>query len=128
MAKGFQQTCRNEHGNFLRFKAEKPRCLSCVEPCWNNLPTEKFCLLRGHIHTLMAARRLGRGEWVWVCFSVFFLLVCFGRISFNLVRCLVLGEVESFLNLALSAAQLLEAIFALKLYADLFPKFLDAFF
>ena len=72
MAERFQQTCRNKHWNFLRFKAEKPRRLSCVEPCWNNFPTEKFCLLRGHIHTLTAARRLGRGEWFLVCFSEFF--------------------------------------------------------
>ena len=62
MAKGFQQTCRNEHGNFLRFKTEKPRRLGCVKTCRNDLPTEEFCLLRGHIHTRTAAGREGRGE------------------------------------------------------------------
>ncbi len=69
VAKRLQQACRDKHGNFLWFKSEKPRRLGCVEPCGNNLPTEKFRMLRSRVHTLMAARCLGRGEWVLVCFS-----------------------------------------------------------
>ena len=69
MAKRFQQACSHEHGNFLRFKSEKPSRLGCVEPCGNNLPTEKLRMLRSRVHTPMAARRLGRDEWVLVCFS-----------------------------------------------------------
>ena len=69
MAKRFQQAGGNEHGNFLRFKSEKPRRLGCVESCGNNLPTEKLRMLRSYVHTLMAARRLGRGEWDLFCFS-----------------------------------------------------------
>src|SRR5579883_54877 len=49
MAERFQQACRYESGNLVRFKTEKPRRLVCVEPGGNDLPTEKFCLLRGHI-------------------------------------------------------------------------------
>ena len=51
MAERFQQACRYEPGNLVRFKAEKPRRLGGVEPGGNDLPTEKFGLLRGHIHT-----------------------------------------------------------------------------
>ena len=71
MTERFQQARRDEHGNFLRFKSEKPRRLGCVESCGNNLPTEKLRMLRSHVHTLMAARRLGRGEWAWVCLAEF---------------------------------------------------------
>ena len=53
MAERFQQACRYEPGNLVRFKAEKPRRLGCVEPGGNDLPTEKFRLLRGHIHTIV---------------------------------------------------------------------------
>ena len=52
MAERFQQTCGYEPGNLVRFKAEKPRRLVRVEPGGNDLPTEKFGLLRGHIHTI----------------------------------------------------------------------------
>jgi len=53
MAERFQQACRYEPGNLVRFKTEKPRRLICVEPGGNDLPTEKFRLLRGHIHTVV---------------------------------------------------------------------------
>jgi len=72
MAERFQQTYCNENRNFLRFKAEKPCSLGRVESGRNNFPTKKFCLLGGHIHTRTAARRWGRGEGVWVCFSELF--------------------------------------------------------
>ena len=52
MAERFQQACRYEYGNLLRFKTEKPRCLGRVEPGGNNFPTEKFGLWGGHIHTI----------------------------------------------------------------------------
>lgn len=52
MAKWLQQACCYEPGNLVRFKAEKPRRLGGVEPGGNDLPTEKFGLLRSHIHTI----------------------------------------------------------------------------
>ena len=62
MAERFQQACRYEPGNLVRFKTEKPRRLGCVEPGGNDLPTEKFGLLGGDIHTWMAAPRARRGR------------------------------------------------------------------
>ena len=47
-----------------------------------------------------------------------FLLVCFGRISFNLARCLVLGEVEFFFDLTLTPGQLLITLLTLEVRAD----------
>ncbi len=57
MAERFQQACRYEPRNLVRFKAEKPRRLVRVEPGGNNLPTEKFRLLSGHIHTVVMTYR-----------------------------------------------------------------------
>ena len=66
-------------GNLVRFKVEKPRRLVRVEPGGNNLPTEKFRLLRGHIHTVVLAdKRVGgrpRGRrntgMIWPAFKSF---------------------------------------------------------
>jgi len=66
MAERFQQARRYEPGNLVRFKAEKPRRLGCVEPGGNDLPTEKFGLLGCDIHTWMAAPRARRAECFWV--------------------------------------------------------------
>src|SRR5665213_3152281 len=51
MVEWFEQTRCNQPWNFVRLKAEKPRRLSCIEPCGNELPTEKFRLLGSDIHT-----------------------------------------------------------------------------
>ena len=66
MPEWFEQTRCNQPWNLVRFKAEKPRRLSCIEPGGNELPTEKFRLLGSHIHTavmvdaqVFCGRRLG---------------------------------------------------------------------
>ena len=53
MAEWFEQTCRNQPRNLVRFKAEKPRRLGCIEARGNDFPTEKLCLLRGLIHKVV---------------------------------------------------------------------------
>lgn len=78
VAQRLQQTCCNKHGNLVWVKSKKPCRLRCVQSGGNNLPTEKLGLLRGYIHTWTAARRLCRGEWVWVCFSEVFCSVASG--------------------------------------------------
>ena len=57
MAERFQQTCHYESGNLVRFKTKKPCRLACIKPGGNDLPTEKFRLLRGHIHTALRTYR-----------------------------------------------------------------------
>jgi hypothetical protein len=66
MTERFQQACRYEPGNLVRFKTEKPRRLGCVEPGGNDLPTEKFGLLGCDVHTWMAVPRARRDECFWV--------------------------------------------------------------
>jgi len=50
MAERFQQSRRDQHGDFMRIKAKKPRRLGSVEAGGNHLPTEKFALLCDDIH------------------------------------------------------------------------------
>ncbi len=71
MPERFQQARRDEHGNLMRFKAEKPGRLGCVESGGqsSNRETQNVARSRSYAY---GARRLGRGEWVWVCFSEFF--------------------------------------------------------
>jgi hypothetical protein len=51
MTQRFQQSLSDQHGNFIRVKAEKPRRLRGIKPGGNDFPTEKFGLLGGDIHT-----------------------------------------------------------------------------
>jgi len=51
MTERFQQARRDEDGNLVRFKAEKPSRLQRVETGGNYLPTQKFSLLCKCIHT-----------------------------------------------------------------------------
>jgi len=87
MAERFQQACRNQPGNLVRFKTEKPRRLVRIEPGGNDLPTEKIRLLRAHIHTVVMTYRWVGGRprgrrntgMIWPAFKSF--KVRRGRIS-----------------------------------------------
>jgi len=87
MAERLQQTCRYESGNLVRFKTKKPCRLACIKPGGNDLPTEKFRLLRGHIHTALRIYRWVGGRprgrrntgMIWPAFKSF--KVRRGRIS-----------------------------------------------
>ncbi len=51
MSERFQQARRDKDGNLVRFEAEKPSRLQRVETGRNDLPTQKFRLLRKGVHT-----------------------------------------------------------------------------
>ena len=88
MAERFEETRCNQPWNLVRFKAEKPRRLSCIKPGGNELPTEKFRLLGSHIHAAVMVhgqvccrrrRGLPNMGMIWPAFK--FLKVRRGRIS-----------------------------------------------
>jgi hypothetical protein len=51
MSKRLEQPGRYQHGNLMRFKAEKPGRLGRIQTRRSNMPAQKFSLLAALIHT-----------------------------------------------------------------------------